>query len=301
MLSILILSILFYISNGRTYYVNPSNTNKNGGGKTWNAAFTTLEKAILYASATTDEIWLIGNETYRPINASHITDRDNCFKTNPNTKIYGGFLGDENDKSQRPNNFPSIISGDIGTPGYKYDNCYHVITYRKKLILDGVTIIDGYADYNDDTIEYNQQNNTLHRYGAALIAYDVEEKTDVSINNVIFKDNSAFNGGAIWLSWPFDPTKTCSITITNSRFENNEAIFGQFEGGYGGAIYNTFLADIVVTDTIFIDNYATNRGGAVYIDYGAKFECDNCIFASNNVSGYGGGLFAEDRNSQTDG
>ena len=84
----LIITIILQLSTCTVYYVNPHNPIKTGGGKSWNQAFTNLDKAIIEATKLIDEIWLVYNYTYIP----STTNRMDCFNVAAGVKIYGGFL-----------------------------------------------------------------------------------------------------------------------------------------------------------------------------------------------------------------
>ena len=294
--------ICFELITAVRYYVDPNNINSTLNGTSWESSFTRLEDALAIVSQLNDEIWLIGGETYTPQNANN---RSQCFHTKVGTTIYGGFVGDERTIYQRPDinsteykELKTIISGDIGNIGVKNDNCYHVITYEKKLTLDRVIIADGNANYRGNN-RYINQHNALHRYGGGLITKNVLEKTELYLIDTTFENNSAVNGGALWFAG--SATTPIDVIIRNCSFVNNRATNGKYEGGYGGSIYFYFFAKIIIYNTRFYDNYAEFRGGAIYQDYGGVLECYECIFDHNTVTGYGGAIFSEDRNSQTQG
>ena len=294
---ICIIHNLIPITRSITYYVDPDNTIPDGGGKKWEQAFTTLEKAINEATSKVDKIFLMYNHTYSPAT----TNRFDCFNASVKLSIYGGFLGNETHESQRISSsefyelYPSIISGNINDKAINTDNCFHVITYQRELTLDGVTISDGYANLQ----KYETQQYVLHKYGGALITYDGSQKTQLTINNVRFINNYAINGGALWFM--SNNNNHVAAKITNCQFINNHAIDGKYEGGYGGAIYLYFMSNITIENTEFYDNHADFKAGAIYQDYGGILKCNKCQFKSNVAGAYGGALFAEDRNSQTTG
>lgn len=119
--------------------------------------------------------------------------------------------------------YESVISGNIGSSALITDNCYHVLRFSMSLTLERVTIADGYADF-----EYSNEENRpkLNGFGGALITETNTAFEDqiVNINNVIFRDNVAINGGALWFGASIDHSVT--VTITDSTFENNKAING---------------------------------------------------------------------------
>ena len=261
--------------------IPPSNQVHKPTGSSWKDPFYTLENALKVAKYG-DQVWLAGPFTYTPpIN----NERGNCFEANYNIKIYGGFAGTEEsidnrtkskkEKEQRK----SIISGNIGSPKAAEDNCYHVLTYSVKILIDRVTITGGYADKS----VYDNTYFAMDKYGAAMITKGASQATHLTLNDVEFTDNVAINGGALWFM--SSSMNTVEVTITNCKFERNRALQGVYEGGYGGAIYLFLLANITVSDTTFSRNKAANRGGAIYQDYGAFIGCARCVFDDNLAGG----------------
>ena len=291
--------VVFPILTSSIYYVNPSNNKTDGNGLSWTEAFIHLESALSITSGSSPiEIWLKGDEVYTP----NTIDREQCFETTEDVHIYGGFVGNEASKNSRPSQtdlFPSTLSGDINTENLYTDNCHHVFTFSSFLLLDRITISGGYANYDDRNDDYNvtndfrtKQNNDYFKYGAAIISK--KRNFELNLNEITLINNTAINGGALWFT--SNSKSNVDVKITNSRFERNHAIYGKYEGGYGGAIYLYQLPNVTVSNTEFIDNFAKARGGAIYQDYGGVFECDQCVFEGNRADGYGGALFSEDRN-----
>jgi len=284
-------TLLHHCIYATTYFVDPS-LSASGSGTSWSTAFITFDEALSAAASTADAIWLKGGHTYIPQNPA---DRSDCFKPSTGVEIYGGFTGTESSIFQRGTSLQSILSGDIGVVGDATDNCYHVVQYTSSLLLDGVVIEHGYADY--DTSDYLNTDNVLHRYGGALITTTLIGSQSVSLNNVVVRNNTALNGGAIWML--SNTVNDVRLVIRDSLFEHNRAVDGVYEGGYGGSIYEMFLANVTLINTQFIENYAEYRGGAIYQDYGSVLQVEGCTFRANAVNGFGGAIFSEDRNSQT--
>ena len=274
---------LYDIAFSTTYYVDPFKSS-SGAGKTWNQAFTSLEEALITATKLRDVIYLRGPYTYKPSS----TNRSACFIANHSLEIYGGFDGTESSESDRPTNniddYETILDGN--------NHCYHVLRYDKTLSLDRITIINGYAN-----------GEGIDSFGGGIVTLDSTKKTDLVLTDMKFINNTAINGGALWFE--SSDSNSVRVSITNCFFQNNHAINGigynQYQGGYGGAIYEYFLPNLTIKNTKFVGNSAEFRGGAIYTDYGAILTCDDCEFTSNTAGGYGGALFAEDRNSQTAG
>jgi hypothetical protein len=76
--------------------------------------------------------------------------RNNGFSIPQGISIYGGFAGHESSVNERIyGDFPTILSGDIGSIGEMSDNLYHVVTIAPGMdgvLLDGITIRNGLAN-----------------------------------------------------------------------------------------------------------------------------------------------------------
>ena len=214
------------------YYINPKTDSTINDGTSWNTPYKTLEDGLAAANKISDELWLIGDHIFVP----STTNRDSCYSTTNGLKIYGGFYGNESSISQRLDGiFETILSGNINRLNDKSDNCYHVITYTNQLTLDGITIQDGYANKQ----RYVDKSMVLHKYGGALITFDGSRPTNLKLNNVIFTNNYALNGGALWFM--SNSKNNVNALITNCIFKSNYAINGEYEGGINlFCIYNTF-------------------------------------------------------------
>ena len=96
----------------------------------------------------------------------------------------------------------------------------------------------------------------------------------ITLNNVIFTNNRAENGGAIFTE--------NTITINNATFNNNQA------NSYGGAI-NT-MGKTTINNTTFNNNKASN-GGAIIISN--ETTINNIILNNNQANAPGGSIYVE--------
>ncbi len=154
--------------------------------------------------------------------------------------------------------------------------------------ISGLTIADG------DSRGFGG----LNAFGGAI---RITDSRGVTINNCVFTNNWANNGGAI----ANDALGTSSpVTINNSTFTANNA--GQSGGGiysrrtnvlyvngstfdangapnFGGGIYigNTGIA--FITDSLFTGN-AANSGAGIYNDNNGSITINRCNFISNNAA-----------------
>ena len=135
------------------YVVTPDNDGivyvKDGGmgnGSSWNEAGE-LSVALYFAKPdpSIKQVWAVQG-AYIPVlvpyGNSNSDPRDRTFVLEDGISVYGGFLGNENSISQRPQGARSLLSGWV-TPS---DRAYHVVianNNKKSTLLDGFTISDG--------------------------------------------------------------------------------------------------------------------------------------------------------------
>lgn len=235
-------------------------------GKSWENAFTDLQKAIAVANASvsygasvsTREIW-VAEGTYHPDVPGG--DREKSFRLFRPVSIYGGFAGNEANRIQRnPVLHKTILSGDLNGddgPGFtnRSDNSYHVIFSNACLpdaVLNGFYITGGNADGAD-----------WHNLGGGAYL----DHTGPSIVNCWFVDNHADYGGAVYNSG--GGNSVTLPTFLNCVIASNSAAIS------GGAMYNDWLAPHV------INCRSSSAGGA------RPFLC-NCDIVGNIAPAAGG-------------
>ena len=102
------------------------------------------------------------------------------------------------------------------------------------------------------------------------------------IDGLIIEDGFASQmvsfGGGIYLN-------NASPIIKNTLFRNNHA-------SRGGALFSTGTSQILIGNTVFLNNRAVNHGGAIY-SYN-KGEINNSLFYSNYAGEYGGAVSTYD-------
>ena len=255
-------------------------------GTSWDNAFTDLSVAIASATEGKD-IWVAAGK-YKPTDCPNLYSE--CTFETPQRKyhftllqgvgIYGGFIGTENDVSQRDwKNNETILSGDFNDDDDSTgnsENAYHVFYHdgweRKDntAILDGFTISGGNA--NGDAWPNQDgggiRNNKREEFGA--------DHTTPIIRNCLFKNNSAtLVGGAMYNHDGASPT------IENCVFVDNSA-------DKGAAIFN-YLGTPVIINSTFSGNTATTGGGAIGID-DSTVTIENSIFSNNSSVNAGGAI-----------
>ncbi|MFC1897956.1 T9SS type A sorting domain-containing protein [Candidatus Cloacimonadota bacterium] len=143
---------------------------------------------------------------------------------------------------------------------------------RESTIIDAenqsnVVVCKGEIDFNIDNVTisngydiYNMNGNYYFGEGAG---FNIDLSENISINNLIIKNNVSGNGAGIYC----DNSK---LNISNTLFYNNQAS-AQYSSNRGGAIYcsgytNDFV-DLILSNLTFFSNSADEGGGAVYLVY----------------------------------
>ncbi len=231
-------------------------------GRSWIQA-TSMQTAITN-SVSNDEIWVAAG-TYKPTFNTDTSDtRSATFQLKNNVGIYGGFNGTETERTLRDwQKNITILSGDIGTAGNNSDNAYRVVTGSKTdstAILDGFTITKGNAD-------------GASTGGGGIYIYSGSP----TVNNCIFKENTAVIGGGMYNH------KSSSPYVTDCSFISNKA-------AYGGGMCNNHYSSPVIENCTFSSNTADD-GGGMRNDNFSKPQINTSTFNSNKATYYGGGIY----------
>ena len=235
-------------------------------GSNWTNAYTDLQEALTAANAG-DEIW-VQEGIYKPTSG---TDRHSKFHLKDNVQLYGGFVGNESEKSQRDLVLhKSTLSGDIGTLNDPTDNSYQVV-YAERVnsstVIDGFVITGGYADFQ--TLD---MGSTYEDIGAGMIVI----LGSPVLSNLEFRDNyAASSGGGV-------SAISSSLSFTNISFIDNAA------HGSGGGLHFLGEASSTLTNTLFFNNTAGHNTSAGMEGGGAAIACHfNCELQINHATFYG--------------
>jgi Leucine-rich repeat (LRR) protein len=257
---------------GGLYYVNAAATGTNEG-TSWADAFTSLQNALLIASSENYPFYVfyLSEGTYTPTPSA---DRTATFVIQPDFELYGGFpaTGDPVFEDRDPNQFTTILSGNIGILEDNSDNSFHVMEILGGVgqsLIDGVTIAFGNA--NSEGVDQS--------IGAGIL---IEEGANTLISNINIENNSAdSDGGGIYIKTNSD------VFVQNGYFFNNSAV------NDGGALYSrssfSTAAGNPISHSEFSQNSAGNNGGGLYLE-GNKSELVNSIIYTNSAVNNGGGV-----------
>jgi hypothetical protein len=264
------------LSSATTYYVDASKTDNSGSGTSWATAKKDIQNAIDLATAG-DQVWIKAGVYYPNASpnmtasttvtaTSLLTSRDYYIQLKDGVSIFGGFAGTETALSQRNiSDNPTYIDGDIGVPGDKTDNCYHLMIYMGTYSTTGVTV-DGLV----------LRNANATRLAAST---DYSEETYVFANGFDNPIQRRISGG-LYVG------RGLNNTISNIVFENNECEV------FGAALYLYGISGLFCTYNVINCYFVNNRMsastyGAMCSD-GGNVNCYNTVFYNNSCGSNGG-------------
>ena len=185
-----------------------------------------------------------------------ITIADTTFFSN--TADYGGGLTSFSTVSVSGSSFISntaLYGGGILAEG-------GVVTVQNSSISNNMTIYDGAGiQVESDTTLFLQdsslQSNISGRSGGGVYNGGL-----LYVTNTTFQYNEAQEGGGLFNSYPPDGGAPGVATVSESTFDQNQAVFGTeafFFPGFGGGVFNG--GEITVTHSTLSSNTAENAGG----------------------------------------
>ena len=266
-------------------YVNTNATAGSNTGTNWANAYLSLTNALAKARVGS-EVWVAAG-TYRP---SSGTNRSATFNVVAGVELYGGFAGTETTRDERiVRTHPTYLSGDLNQNDQndaldsadlhinRIDNTYHILTIRGSgTVVDGFVFAGGYARVTNSV---DMADNRTYA-GAIYVLSGV-----CRINNCLFTDNFADQGGAITSGANGTPT------ITQCTFSGNWA-------GAGGAGFHNGM--VTYDRCVFAGQKVSGEGSGASLWFqneqssGRVFSplVQNCLFAGN-YGGFDGAIRVE--------
>ena len=273
------------------YYVNGTSSGDNNGSS-WSDAYVDLQDAVEVAIEDPDAIIYVAAGTYSPG-----TGKDNAFILTNDVKIYGGFLGVEDDETIAGRDLvanETILSGG--------DNSHHVLIFvNSNATLDGLTITGGNANGSGDLTVSGA--NIPRARGAGMYIHNGAP----ILNNIIITENVTNNtsgrGGGIFNSGG-SPVLTNVIISENKAYRGagmynnaaapvlNKVTFHRNESSNNGAGMNNETTSAVITDCIFSENKGA-AGGGLYDHTGSSSKLYNVTVSGNTTTGNAAGVFID--------
>jgi predicted outer membrane repeat protein len=230
----------------------------NNDGNDWTHAFIDLQTALVQAVAG-DEVW-VAKGTYSPG-----TKTSSSFVLKDKVKLYGGFGATETSLSMRD----SLLIASTNETILSGNNInYHVVFNNQA--LTNATVLDGFTIANGKAVQNGNNYVDPPYVGAGL--YNDHKSSALIARNLVFSNNRASNGGAIY--------NTGTPTFINIRIIGNSALFR------GGGIYS---AGGGTYKGMKIEQNTAQSGGGMFNS--GNINVDSLVLTGNTASSSGGGLY----------
>lgn len=254
-------------------YVDASVMGGRGDGSSWVHAFGDLQNALAYASTHlyVNEIWVAAG--------TYTADPNTAFEPVSNVDLYGGFSGNEFNRSERDHeNNVTILSG-LGSN-------YPVIRLFNKhsVIIDGFTIQDGDYIRKGGGVEIGVGSTNITIANCAIKnnqselqaggVYVTGASSGIILEDCILSGNSPASGAATTYGGAFGIATSSSAEIKRCIITNNSAYVG-------GAIRVSSTSSLVCSDSLISWNTA-NITGAIHAD--GQVDLINCTLSKNHAS-----------------
>lgn len=256
--------------------------NGTGDGTSWGKA-TTLSAALQMTLADGDIIH-IAEGTYIPENNVSVkaSDSDVKYKTfeiSKNIKLQAGYAAGVTDAltEAQSTSYETILSGqlDESTRARRVVTIGAPIAANQSVVLDGLTIKDGYANYISTLAINGITIYDSYGTGAAIMG------SNVVLNNCVIKNNGGKSYGSLSVYSAVLQMNNCQVIDNNEDTSNT---------GYGRGIY-AVSSNVTVNGCTFSGNinYA-GQSGAFYAE-SSTVKLYNSTFANNQSGTYCAGVY----------
>lgn len=212
--SLFVLFIACGAARAGDIYVDDSHTSGTRDGQAWSTCFQFLQDA--FGAASSDDIIHVAQGTYFPDDGAGHTNnsRTETFSLVSGVAVLGGYIGynDPSPNTRDPSQYPTILSGDIGTVSLNTDNSYHVVTANSSSPIPPLTVLDGFtitAGFADDAATNGTQ-------GAGILIKGTNSSPTIA-NCFLTANSTTSAGGGIGCTNAGHPT------FVNCRIEGNQA------------------------------------------------------------------------------
>jgi parallel beta-helix repeat protein len=296
------------------YYVSITGS-PAGNALSWATACNDLQLVINNAS-TDDTIWVAQGIYYpiRPADTLNKIDsgnRENSFVLQKDLALYGGFMGNETDLSQRDwENNITVLDGDIGILNDSTDNVYHVVRISADVLIDGFTIRNGhntlyqacgggiYKESGSLLLSNSTVSHNMAGIGAGIYS---KGGSSITLDNNSISHNHYFD---YYIAHSGIDLEDTNIVITNNTVSYNIGYYaigialGDSVFTHGNIIIeNNFihdntsmgLATMNYGNCRITDNYIyDNRGGGITVWNSSTMQINNNhIYSNDNKYYYG--------------
>ncbi len=247
-------------------------------GLSWTTAFTHPQTALDTAGPG-DEIWVAAG-IYTP---THILSGSGepTFFMRSNVALYGGFAGNETERSARNWNLHlTILSGDMegnditDVNGIITDTDNITGTNAKSVVYSGpdvtsTTVLDGFI--------ITGGHGGLYGGGVRCEGNPIMSYSSLTLNNLTIIGNQASSGGGMYTA------EFVSQVLSSVHFTRNYASSG------GGIFNGEGNSGLKLHDVTFYANYASSGGGGI-LNAGGDIQLQNVTFEKNESGTTGGGI-----------
>ncbi len=259
-----------------TVYVD-GDAESSGDGWSWDAPVKTVQEgvdlahcgAVIEGVCEQWEVWVKKGTYY-----IHQGCREHTVRLREKVALLGGFDGTETAEWERDWEVnETVLSGLDGPDGENH--VYHVAIGADDTVIDGFTVTGGRADGEDELSD--------DAAGGGMLIINAS----MTISNCLFHDNEATWGGAVL----FDGNPGSGSGVVS------DCVFTQNKGKWGGAV-SVVHHSVAVSNTSFVDNFATYVGGAIQ-SHDAVLHIENCEVSDNFAFNTGGGIAMLDQSQLT--
>lgn len=260
-------------------YVSKSGSDQNSG-LSWTNAFATIGKALSIAQPGS-EVWVAKGTYYE------------CVTLKPGVGLYGGFIGNETRRGDRPH-FPRPNPDNNATTLTFVDDSvvYCLSGAGPDTILDGFVIENGFSEKSDPsqgfgggvyisrsspTVSHNTIRNCGAYWGGGGIAAMWESSAPVIFANVI-ENNTAFQGGGI-IAFEGASPKIISNFIRGNTADAIPRPPYYSQGG-GGLFISGNSKALIASNLITYNSTNYFRGGGICCENGSGIP----VIVNNTVS-----------------
>ncbi|MEL6537119.1 MAG: hypothetical protein AAFQ98_16980, partial [Bacteroidota bacterium] len=266
-------------------YVSAEASGSNDGS-TWANAYTDLQSAL--SQATAGDTIFLAKGVYIP----HASDRDVSFEMVNEVKLFGGLAGTETNITEQSLSLrdfsrnASILSGDLNqddtSGGDNSENTKRIVLFDNSSTgFNSNTLLDGF------TITGANNDDSQGEGGGMFIQHGNTNNASPIIQNVIFQDNYATEGGGV-----YNDIVIASVSaVTNPTFKNvsfigNRAVRGGAVGNgalnFDGLVYEVNPS---FEECLFVNNQAC-FGGTFYSRAGTTTNAGSISISINKTTFY---------------